>query len=349
MEKELPRILLGRFPTPVHRLEHMGCDRLWIKRDDLSSQQYGGNKVRKLEFLLADAKRKNKQRVVTFGGLGTNHGLATAVFCHLKGLKCTLILFDQPVTCHVKQNLRLFHSYDAELCPKGSFAAALFSFFLLKRLTDPRAYFIYPGGSSVLGTMGFVNAALELKTQVDAGLIPEPAVIFCPVGSGGTQAGLMVGFWLAKMRTSVVGVRVTYDRLGPIPICNEKTVARLIEKTAAFLRKRLTGLPGTPILKPSIMDEYVGKGYGYPTAAGARAMALMKEKQNIGLDPCYSAKTFAAVLDYCRQSSAKDGPVLFWHTCNAVDLCAQAEAVSPARFSTKVGEALLQPEITADP
>jgi 1-aminocyclopropane-1-carboxylate deaminase/D-cysteine desulfhydrase-like pyridoxal-dependent ACC family enzyme len=347
LEKQLPRISLGCFPTPVHPLTEVAGERLWIKRDDLSSPHYGGNKVRKLEFLLADARSKNKRRIVTIGGLGTNHGLATAVFCRLNGLECNLILFDQPVTAQVKQNLRLFHSYNARVTQRGFMTAALCDFFILRRLTNPKAYFIYPGGSSVVGTMGFVNAALELKTQVDSELMPEPAAVFCPLGSGGTLAGLMVGFWLAGMKTRVVGVRVTSAHLGPVPICTSFSVDRLARKTAAFLHKHLTGLPTGPLPGPLVLNNYNGRGYGYPTAAGAHGSTLMKEKENIALDPCYTAKTFAAVLDYCRQSHAT-APVLYWHTHNAVDLRSRAQSVSAVRFSKKTAAVLRRKEIADD-
>jgi D-cysteine desulfhydrase len=117
-------VRLETSPSPVQRLEHLGHGNLWIKREDILSTVYGGNKVRKLEFVLADAIEKHRDRVVTLGALGTNHGLATAIFCQRLGLGCTLLLFDQPVTSYVRRNLLLDHKYGAELVHSGNLSGS---------------------------------------------------------------------------------------------------------------------------------------------------------------------------------------------------------------------------------
>ncbi len=118
LKERIPWVRLGEFPTPVQELRNLGHKNFWIKRDDLTSSLYGGNKVRKLEFALAEGLDKKKKKVLTFGGIGTNHGLATAIFCQKLGLDCSLLLFKQPVTRNVKQNILLFHKYNAKLIYK---------------------------------------------------------------------------------------------------------------------------------------------------------------------------------------------------------------------------------------
>ena len=200
LKEKLPWISLGTFPTPVHPLRQLSCENLWIKRDDQSSPVYGGNKVRKLEFILADARKRNTRHMVTFGGIGTNHGLATAIFCDRLGINCTLLLFRQPVSGHVKQNLLLFERYHAVTIYKKTRWRTVLSYYLLHRIRHPDACYVFAGGSNAAGTIGYVNAAFELKEQIGKGEIPAPAVVFCPVGSGGTVAGLSLGFALAGLQ-----------------------------------------------------------------------------------------------------------------------------------------------------
>ncbi|MBW1925067.1 MAG: pyridoxal-phosphate dependent enzyme [Deltaproteobacteria bacterium] len=128
-----------------------------------------------MPFLLADARRRNKKRVVTMGGIGTNHGLATAIYCNRLGLDCTLLLFHQPVTDHVRQNMRLFARYGAQMIYCKTINRTVIRFFLLQRIRYPKAYFVFAGGSNEVGTVGFVNAAFELKDQVDREELPSPA------------------------------------------------------------------------------------------------------------------------------------------------------------------------------
>lgn len=327
LAEKLPHIDLGTFPTPVHRLEHLGFDNLWIKRDDLSSSAYGGNKIRKLEYILAQARKKKKEHLITFGGIGTNHGLATAIFSQKLGLKCTLLLFWQPVTDHVKQNIRLCHKYQARTVYHKTPWQAVVSYYLGYRIKHPSAYFVYAGGSSPIGTIGYLDAAFELKEQIDRGEIPEPAVIICPLGSGGTLAGLSLGLQLAGLRTRVMGVRITVSHLGLFPVCTPKTVARLIGQTYGCLKKHSRRVADLAIQAPTIADDYLGSGYGVPTAAGMDACRAAREKENLVLEPTYTAKTFAAVMAYCRNHQSDPAPVLYWHTYNSVDLTAQAASV----------------------
>ena len=327
LEGRLPWIELGKFPTPVERLTHLNHPGIWIKRDDISSELYGGNKVRKLEFSLAQILSQKKKHVITIGGIGTNHGLATAIFCQQLGLKCTLLLFRQPVTRFVKQNLKLFHYYGAELIFKGSLLNTALHYGLFQRLVYPRANFLYAGGSSVEGTIGFVNAAFELKAQVNQGLLPEPDLIFCPLGTNGTLVGLTLGVRLAGLKSRVVGVRITTAKLGPLNVANETAASNLMKAVYRRLKDSIDNCPTVSLKPPEILHQYMGDGYGHPTEKGREACQLVKENENITLDPVYTSKAFAAILEYCEQPANASQNILYWHTYNSIDLSKEAESV----------------------
>ncbi len=331
LKKCIPWISLGDYPTPVERMNGLGFENLWIKRDDLSSPLYGGNKVRKLEFLLAEAKTKNKSHVVTMGGIGTNHGLATAAFCQRVGLNCSLLLFQQPVTSYVQKNLRLFRHFGAHLDYQGSLFKTALSFYTSARFRYPGAFFIFAGGSTPRGTLGFVNAAFELKKQVEDGELPEPDYIYCPLGSNGTLAGLTLGARLAGLKSKVIGVRVTAPHLGPLPASTPGVVLKLMRETYRIMRKADPALLRLSLKeKPLIIDDFFGDGYGCVTPEGAAALKEVREKTGIELDPCYTAKAFAGVKERCRIEPGSR--VLYWHTYSSVDLSDAAESISPADF-----------------
>jgi 1-aminocyclopropane-1-carboxylate deaminase/D-cysteine desulfhydrase-like pyridoxal-dependent ACC family enzyme len=331
----LPWMPLGDFPTPVERLKNCGCDNLWIKREDLSSRLYSGNKTRKLEIVLADVLARGKKVVVTMGGIGTNHGLATAIYCNHLGLGCRLLLFDQPVTPYVKQNMLLFRRYGAEMVYCKTILRAGLAYYLTEKIRNPKAYFLYAGGSSPLGTAGIVSAMFELKQQIARGEMPSPRYIFCPLGSNGTVAGLSLGALLAGIDTTVIGVGVSVDSLGPLPIANATTVRALMKDTYSILRALAPSIPRMAMPPQRVIGNYLGDGYGYPTAACRDAMGFLKEREGIQLDPTYTAKTFAAVRDFVASSSRKDEPVLYWHTYNSVDLSAEAASVDYRELPSK--------------
>ncbi len=327
LQERIPRISLGKFPTPVRQLLQLGFDNLWIKRDDLSASVYGGNKIRKLEFILGHARQRKAARIITFGGIGTNHGLATAVYCKKLDIKCSLLLFWQPVTPGVKQNLLLFNKFEADTIYKTSLWHTVVSYYLLQRLRHPGAYFVYAGGSNPEGTIGYVNAAFELKEQIRRGEMPEPEVIICPLGSGGTLAGLALGLQLAGLQTKLRGVRVSNSHLGPFQACTQNTVAKLMNQTYGFLKQRCQRLPSIDIGAPEILHGYFGDGYGVPTRVARNVSRLLKDREGIRLDTTYTSKAFAAVYDYCQSQGKSGGPVLYWHTYNSVDLTEQANSV----------------------
>jgi D-cysteine desulfhydrase len=250
---------------------------------------------------------------------GTNHGLATAIFAEKLGIGCTLLLFKQPLNRDVKEKLLLFTTYNARMMYCRTKLRAALAFYVTMRIKHPGAYFLYAGGSSPTGTVGFVNAAFELKSQIESGVLPEPAVIFCPAGSNGTLAGLTLGVMLAGLKSKTIGVRVSASHLGPFQIRTPDAVLRLMKSTYRYLRKNGKTIPEAELKTPLMLNDYFGEGYGRPTKAGNEASALAN-KTDVVLDSTYTAKTFAAVLDYCRVHSSESEPVLYWHTYNSVDM-----------------------------
>ena len=326
LRKRLRRAPLTTLPTRVHQLETLSAelhvDQLWVKRDDESGNLYGGNKPRKLEFLLGDARAKEKTAVLTFGGIGTNHGLATAIYARALGLRTILALLKQPVTEHVRRCLLLYHAAGAELhyasTVLGLTVGAL-GVCARELLRGELPYIIPTGGTSPVGTLGYVNAALELAEQIAAGELPEPKWIFVPMGSGGTAAGLVLGAKLAGLRSRVAAVVVT-DILPP----SAARLARLATRTLAVLRERSTERAALPAVgcDPAdftIIRGYVGPAYGAPTDAGRRARELMERSEAIRLETTYTAKCLAAMIDAVRTPEFSGGPILFWNTYSSVD------------------------------
>lgn len=306
----LPWLPLADLPTPVQPLPL--SSNTWIKRDDISHPEYGGNKIRKLEFILADALAQGAQRIVTFGATGTNHGVATAMMCQRAGLTCEILLFDQPDSVTVRRNQQLMRHYGASLVYCGSLAATVARYYLHPGRLRGDSYFLFAGGSNVAGTLGFVNAAMEIEAQIRARQLPQPSHIVCPVGSSATLAGLTLGFQWLRLPIEVIGVRVAPSHVGPFAACTTKSVARLMQQTQR-LTQHLTGRllpdPQTPVL----LDSYYGVGYGEATPAGCNAQRAFAQA-GFTLEQTYSAKAAACFLDVASREKA---PVLFWHTFNS--------------------------------
>ena len=321
LDKKLPIVNLADLPTPVETFNigasHLrNFNNLWIKRDDLTNTLYGGNKVRKLEFILADAKKKNKNTITTFGATGTNHGVATSIFAQQHGLRSKIYLFDQPVTNTVKNNLKLMAKHNAQLIHKGSLLNTALAYYA-SQVFRGKQYHLPPGGSNIMGCLSFVNAAFELKQQIEQGLLPEPNHIICPVGSSGTLAGLALGCQLAGLKSKVIGIRVAPSHLGIIPICTTETVTSLMNKTYAHLRSLDKSIPKISLNKIHLDDDYYGEGYGFSTEEGDQAITAF-EKRGIKLESTYTAKAAAAAIKLCCTDS--NTSVLYWHTFNSAKM-----------------------------
>ena len=326
LQVTLPRLALGKGPSPVAPLarlsSRLGGPPLWVKNDGLYGSVYGGNKARKLEFLLADALRRRCRTIITFGAIGTNHGLATALYARQQGLRAVLLLVDQPVSEHVRTQVWRLHQVGAVLhrtrtVPRTAVLAPL----AMLRYADWRRgrlpYLVPPGGSSPLGAVGYVNAGLELADQVAAGELPEPAHIFVALGSGGTAAGLLLGLRLAGLRSRLVAVVVS-----DVVSLRPQTVTRLANRAARLLRQRGAPLPEGDIgpEEVTLASDWLGGGYGHPTPAAAQAEELVRETEGLELEGVYTAKAMAALVDQVKAGQLREGPVLYWHTFNALPL-----------------------------
>jgi 1-aminocyclopropane-1-carboxylate deaminase/D-cysteine desulfhydrase-like pyridoxal-dependent ACC family enzyme len=315
------RVPLAETPTPVERIASLdagGASELWVKRDDRTHAAYGGNKVRKLETLLADARERGARRLVTVGAVGSHHVLATTYFGKRAGFEVEAVLVPQPRTEHVVEVLRADLALGLRAYPVGSWGAA-------PRAVAARAFAgagagkarVLPvGGSSVLGSMPYVEAGLELAAQVRAGELPEPEVCVVAVGSGGTAGGLAAGFAAGGLRTTVVGV------------CVSTPPWALTWLTRRFARAcaRRHGVPGS---RPRVVIDrrFLGAGYAYPTPEGEEATSIAADLAGLPLDPTYTAKTFACALWFVRARRATH--VLYWHTLSSAPMTPLLEGAPP--------------------
>ncbi len=319
----LPRRPLADLPTPVHPLRALGAEagipELWVKRDDQTGQVYGGNKVRKLEWLLADALARGHRSVLTTGALGSNHALATTIYARAAGLRAHLVLIPQPVTDHVRRTLLLDHAYGATIHYAPTIGAArriVLGLLLRGALRRDRPYLVPTGGSSVVGTLGYVNAALELVEQVAAGALPEPAAVVVPLGSGGTVAGLVAGLRLAGSSARVVAVRVT-DLLPPSPVMLARLASRALDRLRS-LGARIPPLAVAPA-DFTVRADWLGPGYGAVTPEGLDASRRIAEREGLTLETTYGAKALAGALALAHEPAWRGRPILFWHTYSSAD------------------------------
>ncbi len=312
LDQRMQRQVLIAGPTPLTPWND-GTGSVWIKRDDRSHPIYGGNKVRKLEYILAEALRQGVGRIVTFGGLGTHHGVATTLFGRMLGLDTTVILFDQPCTAAVEESQMLMRYWGAELWFRGNLPRTLLSFAVESRLRYPQAMRLFAGGSSVEGGQAFVRAAFELGVQVKQGLMPRPDRLLVAVGSSATMAGLATGCALMGWDTSVTGVRVAPAHVGIFDACTPSTVMRQVRVLAGIWQNW-----GADSFKVCIDwdDDEFGLGYGLATPQGDEASRLFLAQTGVPLDPTYTAKAFAAALKWHRKFPHE--VQLYWHSLNSV-------------------------------
>ena len=319
LAERLPRVALSDGASPVWRMEQLsrrtGVD-TWIKNDGLYGTLYGGNKPRKLEFLLPRALETGARTVITTGPLGTHHGLATALYGRQLDLNVALLLTYQQPNAHVVRQLCRIQRAGAQMhyTRSGPLTAISVLYHMLRytaRDRGRRPYLLPPGGSTPLGALGYVNAALELAKQVSAGEAPEPEAIVLAVGSGGTAAGLALGLGLAGMRSKVVGVAITRA-----PTTWALTVRRMAVETARLIRNAgATGVE-TRLAEVTVFDQWLGGGYGRATRESEEALRLMATEEGVILDPTYTAKTMAGLTAMSLRREFR-GPVLYWHTYDA--------------------------------
>ncbi|MBN2073855.1 MAG: pyridoxal-phosphate dependent enzyme [Actinobacteria bacterium] len=324
LKDKLPYFPLGNFPTPVEKLENIGrkigLNNLYIKRDDLSATVYGGNKVRKLEFILGSTIKTGVKEVLTFGFAGSNHALATAIYANKLGLRSISMLFPQPNARYVQNNLLMSYHSHAELHQypnKLLMGPGIIYQFLRHRLKYKHfPEVIPPGGSSVLGTTGFVNAAFELKKQIAEKEVPEPDYIYVALGTMGTAAGLLLGLKAADIKSKLITVRVVDKK-----IANMEKLEELFHKTNSYLTSLDKSFPVLefPANRIEINHDFFGKKYALFTEEGMQAVRQIDDTEGIKLEGTYTGKTFAALISDATEKNIANDVILFWNTYNSKD------------------------------
>ena len=326
----MPFLPLMTGVTPVVRQAELetetGAASLHFKDDSRGAPPYGGNKPRKLEWLLGDAQARGFREVIAIGADGSNYCLSTAIHGTRAGFRVTLVTMPQPPIDEVRANLLTGVATGAIYVPTGSDAALLAE--VTRRVAagamrGDKPYATWFGGSSPLGAVGFVDAALELMDQTRAGILPRPDVVFVPCGSVGSQAGLEVGLRLDEAlhggrRSQVVGVRVT-----PKIMSNANLVALTGNRCAALLRERDQAVPRVrlQVSELTVRTDSLGPGYGLSTPASEAARERLASL-GVELDPTYSSKAMAALLGAGEAGDLEGKNVVFWNTFNACDLSA---------------------------
>lgn len=323
---------LAYLPTPLELAprfsEALGGPRIWLKRDDCTGLAGGGNKTRKLEYLVADARAQGADTLVTFGAIQSNHARQSAAAAAKAGLRCVLIL-TRRVTWRSPSyesggNLLLDHVLGADVRIASDAAEAQSMLDALRRdagARDETLYVIPAGGSSAVGALGYARCAEELDRNFRANDL-EPAAVVHATSSTGTQAGLLAGFSAIGSSQRVIGVNV-YDA---DPAHIERGVLELANATCALLE-------ASPVSASAvhIAHDYLGEDYGIPTPATRAAIELLARREGIVLDPVYSGKAMAGLVDLVAKGTfTSDDDVVFVHTGGLTSLSVYDNAFGPA-------------------
>lgn len=333
-----PRIFLAHLPTPLERLDRLtkelGGPEIWIKRDDCTGLSTGGNKTRKLEFLIAEAEAQGADTVITQGATQSNHARQTAAFAAKRGLACHILLEDRTGSndpnYNGNGNVLLDHLHGATTSRRaGGVDMAAEMEVLADRLhAEGRKPYVIPGGgSNPTGALGYVNCAFELVGQAnDRGLLIDQIVT--ATGSAGTQAGLVTGLKALNAGIPLLGIGVRAPKEK-----QEENVFALAQKTAEKL-----GCPGVVARCDVVANcDYVGQGYGIPRADTLEAIAMFAQLEGILLDPVYSGKGAAGLIDLVRKGQFRKGQrVVFLHTGGAAGLFGYDAAFAEARRALEV-------------
>jgi L-cysteate sulfo-lyase len=311
-----PRVSLSHAPTPLEPLDQLrrviGGPRLWIKRDDCTGLAQGGNKARKLEFLVADALKKGCDTLITPGAVQSNHVRMTAAAAARFGMKCHAVLerrvtetdadYEENGNILLDELFGCTRSYVPGGSDVGAACAVVADEF---RAKGDKPYFIPGGGSNPVGALGYVACAMELMAQANQIGINVTRLVH-GTGSSGTQAGLVAGFAALRSPIAVFGISVRHPRQK-----QEEMVFDLACRTADHL-----GHAGAVKREHVFADDgYVGPGYGLPTPAMVDALTLLARTEGILLDPVYSGKAMAGMIDHIRKGTfGADEEIVFLHT-----------------------------------
>ena len=330
-----PRIRCGHWPTPLEPMQNLsselGGPALWVKRDDCTGLSTGGNKTRKLEYLLADALEQGADTVITQGAVQSNHARQTAALCAKLNLTCHILLEDRTgfkdEAYRLNGNVLLdrLHGATVSLRQGGSnMQAEMEAFAESLKAMGKKPYVIPGGGSNPIGALGYVNAALELTYQInEMGLQATHLVL--ATGSAGTHAGLIAGLKILNSPLKVIGfgVRAPKEK-------QEQMVYDLACKTASML-----GYAGVVQREDVFADcNYVGMGYGLPTEGMVEAVKMLAETEGLLFDPVYTGKGLSGLIDWVRHDRfTKDDTVIFLHTGGSAALFGYPEAFGLEGYS----------------
>ena len=307
--ERMPRFRLAALPTPLEEAprlsEALGGPRILVKRDDLTGLALGGNKTRKLEYLIADALAQGADVVLTAGAAQSNHCRQTAAAARKAGLRCILVLGYSEHN-EMQGNLLLDALLDADVrMVEGDTTAAMQRIAEEERRGGARPYVIPVGGSNGLGALGYAQCVLELQAQLfERGLSAD--YLYLSSGSGGTQGGLLLGARMFSASYQIVGVSPGGPAAG----------VRASSLRAAREGAERLGLPLTFHESDLVVhDEYVGRGYAIPTDASNEAIRLCARTEGLIVDPVYTAKAVAGLIDHIRAGRIeRDATVVFLHT-----------------------------------
>lgn len=321
------RYRLATLPTPVERAPWLdaGGVEVYVKRDERTSERYGGGKVRKLEWSLANPPYDDDRPIVSVGGIGSHHLLALAIFLREQGRTLHAWVFDQVPTEHTMLDLAALVSCGAELWPVKTRPRLPLAWLAYNTWARParRGVYMAPGGTTGIGCLGFVEAGLELAAQVAAGVCPAPRTVYITGGTTGSAVGIALGLALAGLPARVRVVSAL-ERLYLGPWLLRRTLrSAFAVLVRAGLRRELAGLGAEGLLARagvtwSIDHSQVGGGYAVPTAAGEAAVALARDHA-LALETTYTGKCAAALRSELA-AGAVTGPALMWCTHAATDL-----------------------------
>ena len=322
-----PRLELAKLPTPLERVENLGKSLgnldLWFKRDDLTGFGLGGNKVRSLEYLAADAMKLNSNILITGGSPGSNHVRTTmAAAAHL-GLRGVAVLSGNHPS-KTNGNLLLDHILNAKLVFTGNPDRSYIDNYIEDEAERLRGngespYMIRRGGVSSLGCIGYVSAAVEICSQLQS-LNLNPDILLCATGCGVTQAGLLVGFKLMGLNCRLYGITVSRSRDECIAY-----IKQLINETEDVLGLE-SRVKNDEIF---VFDEYIGEGYSVPTSEGIDAIRLVAQTEGIFLDPIYTGKAMAGLTDLVKKDLiGSDNTVIFLHTGGSPSIFSNSTIIS---------------------
>ncbi len=332
---DLPRFSLGFLPTPLHKLKalssYLSGPSIFIKRDDLTGLAFGGNKTRKLEFLIGNAVAQGCDTVITGGAIQSNHCRQTAAAAAAANLDCHLVIAGEDIS-HPTGNLLLDILLGAIIHWSGKFRKGE----LIPEVADSlkstgrKPYLIPYGGSDRTGALGYVDAVGELVGQAELYNLNFSHVVFAS-SSGGTQAGVLAGKNLFRQNFDVIGVQIDKEPVEGLPL--EDKINEIFSGLADMPGASKRWEPGNIIL----VKSYCNEGYGVVGKAEKEAIQLLATLEGIFLDPVYTARAMAALIDKIRKKEFdKDDTILFWHTGGTPSLFAYSEELSGIQNLTMI-------------